>query len=88
MIVLLNKNGVNISSTISLETPARGLIEVKISHHRVGDTWFPLRSCDSNVTPTILHKDVAISIRKFILRPQIDSIGTYVDGLGCTFQKN
>ena len=30
----------------------------------VGDTQFPLRSCDSNATPIILHKDVAISIRK------------------------
>ena len=31
---------------------------------KVGDTWFPLRSCDSNVMPIILHKDVAISIGK------------------------
>jgi RNA-binding protein YhbY len=33
MIVLLNKNGANISSAISLEMPARGLIKVKISCH-------------------------------------------------------
>jgi hypothetical protein len=32
-IVLLNKDGANIGSAISLETPARGLIKVRISHH-------------------------------------------------------
>ena len=33
MIVLLNKDGVNIGSAISLEMPARGLIKIRISHH-------------------------------------------------------
>ena len=33
MIVLLNNDGVNIGSMISLEMPTRGLIKVVISHH-------------------------------------------------------
>jgi len=33
MIVLLNKDGANIGSAISLETPTRGLIKVRILHH-------------------------------------------------------
>jgi RNA-binding protein YhbY len=33
MTVLLNKDGENIGSAISLEMPTRGLIKVRISHH-------------------------------------------------------